>query len=144
MYFIFGLKDLYFIFTYTPSLFSLYFCSPSTSFREHFKCRWNSWTFWFASSCRKQCRRAPARAKTYCCKEEGFLNISLSPPLWCKLFFLHPGCNPLSVFEGVTLHGKMQLVTKSSNHKHFTVFFLQFWFVCFFPQSHHPQPQQQQ
>jgi hypothetical protein len=38
-FFIFGLKDVYFIFTYTPSLFSLYFCSPSTSFREHFKCR---------------------------------------------------------------------------------------------------------
>jgi hypothetical protein len=27
------------------------------------------------------------RAKTYCCKEEGFLNISLSPLFCCKLIF---------------------------------------------------------
>jgi hypothetical protein len=37
--FIFSLKDLYFIFIYSPSSSSLYFCSPSTPFWQHFKCR---------------------------------------------------------------------------------------------------------
>jgi hypothetical protein len=70
-----SLKDLYFILlTHHPS-FLFIFAAP-TSFWEHFQCRWNSWIFWFASSRREQCRRAPAWAKTYCCKEEGLLNIS--------------------------------------------------------------------
>jgi hypothetical protein len=47
------------------------------------------------------------------------------PTILMLAHFLHPGCNPLSVFVGVTPHGKLQLVNQSSNHKHFTVIFLQ-------------------
>jgi hypothetical protein len=131
MFFYISLKDLYLIFL-THHHYFLLFCSHSTSLWEHFQHWWNSWIF-FDSPPRvgNNVDEHPREPRHTIGKRRASSRSSAPPAFWCKLIFPHTGCNPLSVFVGVTPYAKLQLATQSSNHEH-SLFFLQIWFVCFF------------